>query len=66
MWLSKRDFVNYIKASLKLKIDNSENTTEKCIIAFATSNNEKKVFDLKESIELLGYSPLDDSETFFQ
>lgn len=36
------------------------------LIAYAVSNNDKRVFDLESSKEMLGFVPLDNSETYFQ
>ena len=34
------------------------------VVAYAVSNNSTRVFDLEESVRLLGYSPQDSSDNF--
>jgi uronate dehydrogenase len=59
MWLSRRDWEGFAMAAL---------TTTRVMYgyvdAYAVSNNSTRVFDLRESIDLLGYSPQDSSDDF--
>ena len=57
MWLSRRDWVGYATASLTAQVDGYG-------VAYAVSNNAGCIFDLEESIRLLGYSPQDSVEDF--
>ena len=59
MWLSRRDWEGFAMAAL---------TTTRVMYgyvdAYAVSNNSTRVFDLRESIDILGYSPQDSSDNF--
>ena len=35
------------------------------LIAYATSDNGRRVFDMKETTEKLGYNPQDNAEDYF-
>jgi len=60
MFLSQRDCYGFHKAALEVPMK------EKYMCTYAISNNTRKVFDLEETINLLGYTPLDNSEDFLQ
>jgi len=36
------------------------------MMAYAVSNNEKKIYDLEETIANLGYCPRDNADSYFQ
>jgi len=38
---------------------------KKYLLAYAISNNSRKVFELTETINSLDFHPVDDAETFF-
>ena len=59
MWLSRRDWVGFATAALA-----TTRVMYGYIDAYAVSNNSTRVFDLRESIDLLGYSPQDSSDDF--
>ena len=58
MFLSKRDCVEIFTKALE--------SNEKFLIANAISNNEKAVFDLKETKEVLGCNLRDNAENYFK
>ena len=58
MWLSRRDWEGFALAALTTKVQNGY------VVAYAVSNNSTRVFDLEESVRLLGYSPQDSSDNF--
>ena len=58
MWLSRRDWEGFALAALNRELWNGY------IVAYAVSNNSTRIFDLEESIDLLGYSPQDSSDDF--
>ena len=58
MWLSRRDWEGFALAALNRELRNGY------IVAYAVSNNSTRIFDLEESIDLLGYSPQDSSDDF--
>ncbi len=57
MFLSKRDCVEVFTRALQLDVD--------YLVAYAISNNERRVFDLTETRERLGFNPKDSAETYF-
>ena len=57
MFLSHRDCVQAFEKALE--------SQKKFSIAYAISNNTRKVFDLEETREILDFHPIDNSEFFF-
>jgi len=57
MYLSHRDCVHAFERSLEVD--------KKYLLAYAISNNSRKVFELTETIATLDFHPVDDAETFF-
>ena len=57
MFLSHRDCVQAFEKALE--------SQRKFSIAYAISNNTRKVFDLEETMEILDLHPIDNSEDFF-
>ena len=57
MYLSHRDCIQAFERALESSRD--------YLIAYAISNNSRKVFDLKESSRSLNFYPEDDSENYF-
>jgi nucleoside-diphosphate-sugar epimerase len=58
MWLSHRDCVEAHRCALEVNTD--------FMIAYAVSNNDRRVFDLESTKETLGFVPKDNSEAYFQ
>ena len=58
MWLSRRDWEGFALAALARELRNGY------IVAYAVSNNSTRIFDIEESVRLLGYSPQDSSDNF--
>jgi len=58
MWLSRRDWEGFALAALNRELRNGY------IVAYAVSNNSTRIFDIEESVRLLGYSPQDSSDDF--
>mmetsp|Transcript_128612 Transcript_128612/g.250632 ORF Transcript_128612/g.250632 Transcript_128612/m.250632 type:complete len:302 (-) Transcript_128612:173-1078(-) len=61
MFLSRRDCIGFCKAALTCTIP-AEDRGYLC--AYAVSNNSESVFDLKESIKKLSYTPQDSADDF--
>ena len=57
MFFSHRDCVQAFEKALE--------SQRKFSIAYAISNNTRKVFDLEETREILDFHPIDNSENFF-
>lgn len=57
MFLSKRDCVEAFTRALEVDTD--------YLLAYAISNNDRRVFDLTETRERLGFNPKDNAETYF-
>ncbi len=57
MYLSHQDCVHAFERALEVD--------KKFLLAYAISNNTRKVFDLADTIDALDYHPCDDAETFF-
>ena len=57
MFLSKRDCVEAFRRALQVNTD--------YLIAYAISDNDRRVFDMKETMEKLGYYPKDNAEVYF-
>ena len=57
MFLSRRDCVGVFRKALEVEAG--------FLVAYAISDNDKRVFDMKDSIEKLGFEPQDNSEDFF-
>lgn len=58
MFLSHRDCIEAHKRALEVDT--------KFMLAYAVSNNDRRVFDLTETTETLGFTPLDDAEEYFE
>ena len=58
MWLSHRDCVEAHRCALEVNSD--------FLIAYAVSNNDRRVFDLDSTAEMLGFVPKDNAETYFR
>ena len=59
MWLSRRDWEGFAMAALTTKV-----TMYGYMVAYAVSNNSTRIFDIEESVRLLGYSSQDSSDNF--
>jgi len=57
MFLSKRDCVEAFTRALEVNTD--------YLLAYAISNNDRRVLDLTETRERLGFNPKDNAETYF-
>lgn len=57
MFLSQRDCVQAFKRALEVDT--------KYMLAYAVSNNDRRVFDLTETIQHLGFHPQDNAEDYF-
>jgi len=66
MYLSHRDCINFFKKSVEVRIKTEKSGNIPFMMSFVCSNNGKKVWNLKESIENMEYTPLDDAESFFK
>jgi len=58
MWLSKRDCCKIFEATVKCELK------DKYAMAYAVSNNSKRIFDIDSSVKLLGYRPQDNAEDY--
>lgn len=61
MFLSKRDCVQVFSKTLNIPMNSGQ-----YIVAYAISNNDKRIFDLTETKKILGYNPKDNAEKFFK
>ena len=59
MYLSRRDCVNFMKAALEVPLK-----SRRYACAYAVSDNSSRIFDLEETTKILGYYPMDSSDTF--
>jgi NAD+ dependent glucose-6-phosphate dehydrogenase len=57
MYLSRRDLITAFTKALEID--------REFTVAYAVSNNGRRIFDLRETNEVLGFYPQDDAETFF-
>ena len=57
MFLSHRDCVQAHRRALEVEAD--------YLLAYVVSNNGRRVFDLEETGQSLGFAPQDDAETYF-
>jgi L-arabinose 1-dehydrogenase [NAD(P)+] len=67
MWLSREDALQTFRAACtteNLPAAWPASSTGPFGVAYAVSNNTRRLFDLEESVKLLGYSPRDDYDTF--
>ena len=55
MWLSRRDLLGFVRAALTAPV-------ARYACAYAVSDNATRVFDLGETVRLLGYEPRDSTE----
>jgi uronate dehydrogenase len=55
LWLSRRDLVGLVRAALRADVQG-------CVVAFASSANTRRWWDLSATVTALGYEPVDDSE----
>lgn len=60
-YLSKRDFRGFLQGALNCDLARHQGF----LIAYAVSRNGLRMFDLKESVENLGYNPVDDAEEYY-
>lgn len=58
MFLSRRDMVTAFQKALEID--------REFTLAYVVSNNGRRIFDLRETNETLGFYPEDDAETFFE
>lgn len=58
IYLSHRDCAGFFRRALEIET--------RYLIAYATSNNDRNIFDLTQTIQVLGYHPQDNAEKFFQ
>ena len=58
MFLSHRDCVEAHRRALE--------ADTRYLLAYVISNNDRRVFDLEETIQALGFEPRDNAETYFQ
>jgi len=63
IYLSRRDCVEIVKASLECNIQNEHGVPYLCV--YACSNNTKKIWDIESSCKALGYYPVDNVEIFY-
>lgn len=61
MFLSQRDFKGFLRAALQRDLARHQGF----LIAYAVSRNGLRSFDLQETIETLGYHPVDDAEDYY-
>jgi len=64
IYLSHRDCVAFFQHAIEAPIKSDNGIPY--MVAYACSNNDKKFWDLTETIKNLGYSPVDNAEKFFQ
>ena len=57
MFLSRRDCIEVFKRAIEVD--------EEYLVAYAISDNDGRIFDMKESMERLGFYPQDNSKDFF-
>ena len=57
MFLSRRDCVEVFRRAIEVDTD--------YLVAYAISDNDDRIFDMKESMEKLGFEPQDNSTDFF-
>lgn len=57
MFMSKRDCIEAFRRAIKVDAE--------FLVAYAISDNDNRIFDMKESMEKLGFDPQDNSEDFF-
>ena len=57
MFLSRRDCIEAFKKALEVDAE--------FLLAYAISDNDHRIFDMKDSMEKLGFDPQDNSEDFF-
>eukprot|EP00933_Yihiella_yeosuensis_P040712 TRINITY_DN35078_c0_g1_i1.p1 TRINITY_DN35078_c0_g1~~TRINITY_DN35078_c0_g1_i1.p1 ORF type:complete len:307 (-),score=51.86 TRINITY_DN35078_c0_g1_i1:205-1125(-) len=62
MWLSKRDFRGFLRAALEADLSKHQGF----LVAYAVSQNSLRVFNIKDTVEHLGYTPVDDAEDHFR
>lgn len=58
MFLSRRDLIDAFQKALEVD--------REFTLAYVISNNGRRIFDLRETNEVLGFYPQDDAETFFR
>ncbi|MDQ3856007.1 MAG: NAD(P)-dependent oxidoreductase, partial [Chloroflexota bacterium] len=56
VWLSHDDAARLVRCSLEARITSG--------VYYGISNNTRRVWDIENARQELGYTPLDDSETF--
>lgn len=58
MFLSRRDLIEAFQKAIEID--------REFTVAYVISNNGRRIFDMRETNEVLGFYPQDDAETFFQ
>lgn len=58
MYLSRRDLVTAFQKALEID--------REFTLGYVISNNSRRIFDMRETNEVLGFFPEDDAETFFE
>ncbi len=58
MFLSHKDGIQAFRRALEVKT--------RFLLAYAVSNNDRRVFDLEQTLEQLGFDPQDNAENFFK
>eukprot|EP00435_Cladocopium_sp_Y103_P073239 s130_g42.t3 len=61
MFLSQRDFKGFLRAALQRDLARHQGF----LVAYAVSRNGLRSFDLQETIDSLGYQPVDDAEDYY-
>ena len=58
MFLSRHDCVEVFRRAIDVDAD--------YLVAYAISDNDDRIFDMRESMESLGFEPQDNSRDFFE
>jgi nucleoside-diphosphate-sugar epimerase len=65
IYLSHQDAVGFFRAAIEAEMKPAVGGIP-FMMAYAVSNNEKKIYDLEETIANLGYCPRDNADSYFQ
>lgn len=57
MFLSRRDCIDVFKRAIEVDAE--------FLVAYAISDNDDRIFDMKETMEKLAFYPQDNSKDFF-
>ncbi|CAE7194695.1 xacB [Symbiodinium pilosum] len=60
-FLSKRDFRGFLRGALRCDLAKHRGF----LVAYAVSRNGLRMFDLEDTVEALGYDPVDDAEDYY-